>query len=174
MKVRAYADRDAPILMRLFHDTVHEVCRRDYDAAALAAWAPATGLDAEVWRARFARTRPWVAVAEAVADADETPVGFLELDESGRIDCCYVDHRRQRRGVGTLLMRHALAVAAASRVARLTADVSITARPFFARHGFVVVRTQAVRRSGVTLQNHVMERHLTPEDWCMPDRADAG
>src|SRR5687767_7138031 len=103
MKVRAYADRDAPVLLRLFPDAVHEVCRRDYDAAALAAWAPATGLDPEIWRVRFARTRPWVAL-----DDGDVPRGFLELDDHGHIDCCYVDYRTQRRGVGSLLMAHAL------------------------------------------------------------------
>jgi GNAT superfamily N-acetyltransferase len=155
MRVRPYRDMDAPMLMRLFHDTVHTVCRADYDAAALAAWSRPPGLDPAVWRTRFAGTRPWVAV-----DANDTPLGFLELDRDGHVDCCYVDHRRQRRGVGTLLMQQALAVAAATRIARLTAEVSITARPFFAHHGFVVVRPQDVRRNGATLRNYVMERML--------------
>jgi putative acetyltransferase len=160
MRIRAYRDADAPLLMRLFHATVHEVCRADYPSAALEAWAPAAGLDPDVWRTRFARTRPWVAVAED----DDAPVGFLELDADGHIDCCYAHHRWQRRGVGTLLLGHALALAARARFPRLTADVSITARPFFARHGFAVVRAQDVRRNGETLRNFVMERVLAPKE----------
>ena len=154
MIVRAYEEADAPVLMRLFHDTVHAVCVADYTPAELDAWSPAAGLDPARWRARFARTRPWVAVAAS----DGPPVGFLELDDAGHIDCCYAHRDWQRRGVGTALLAHALGVARAARIPRLDAEVSVTALPFFTRHGFAVVRAQQVERHGRTLRNYVMER----------------
>jgi ribosomal protein S18 acetylase RimI-like enzyme len=150
--------------MRLFHDTVHTVCRADYGEAELDAWSPASGLDPERWRERFARTRPWVALAEG------RPVGFLEVDQDGHIDCCYAARDRQRRGVGTALLAHATGIARGAGLARLYAEVSITALPFFARRGFRVVRTQEVERRGQTLRNHLMERSLRPEDSPMPTR----
>ena len=162
--VRAYRDTDAPILMRLFHDTVHIVCRDDYGPAELAAWSPASELDARRWAERFARTRPWVAVA------DGEPVGFLELEADGHIDCCYAHHAWQRRGVGTALMRRALGVARAARVPRLHAEVSITAVPFFRRHGFSLGAARRVERHGQILRNFSMELALPTEDALMPDR----
>ena len=158
LMVRGYRPDDAVSLMRLMHDTVHTVCRADYTSRQLEAWSPAAGLDAARWRERFARTRPWVAVADA------QPVGFLELLPDGLIDCCYVHHQHQRRRVGTALMAHAFAEARAHGMARLFAAVSLTALPFFSRHGFTVVRPQDVERNGVTLRNLAMEHHFELEE----------
>lgn len=165
MKVRSYVERDAPALMRLFHDTVHAVCRADYSAAELAAWSPESGLDPARWRERFAQTLPWVAVADGDA------VGFFELGTDGHIDCCYAHRGWQRRGVGTALMAQALAVAQAAGTDRLFAEVSITAVPFFTRHGFVLGAARRVERQGQTLRNFSMERPLRTEDLLMPSRA---
>ncbi len=166
MRVRAYREADATALMRLFHDTVHTVCRADYGAAELAAWSPESDLDPARWHARFARTRPWVATV-----ATDEPVGFLELAADGHIDCCYAHHAWQRRGVGTALMTHALAAARAAGTSRLFAEVSLTAVPFFTRHGFVLGAARRVERSGQTLRNFAMERTLRTEDPSMPSPA---
>lgn len=45
-------------------------------------------------------------------------------------------------------------------VPRLFAEVSITARPFFERHGFVVLTEQQVLVREVALTNYRMERWL--------------
>lgn len=158
--VRRYRDDDAAPLMQLMHDTVHTVCRADYTARELEAWSPPADLDLDRWRERFVRTRPWVAVAVA----REEPVGFLELLPDGHVDCCYVHHQQQRRRVGTALMARAVPEARAHGITRLFAEVSLTAEPFFARHGFTVVRPQDVERNGVTLHNLSMERHLGLEE----------
>ncbi len=46
----------------------------------------------------------------------------------------------------------------------LTSDVSKTAEPFFALHGFDVVERRFPIRAGVTLQNALMRKILAPED----------
>jgi putative acetyltransferase len=43
---------------------------------------------------------------------------------------------------------------------RLFAEVSVTARPFFERHGFVVLAEQQVVVRDVALVNYRMERRL--------------
>ncbi len=158
MTVREYREQDAAALAWLMHETVHAVCRHDYTPAELAAWSPAADVEAPHWRERFARTRPWVAVA------DDRLVGFLDLMPDGHVDCCYVHHGWQRRGVGTALMRRALATARSAATERLHAEVSITAVPFFTAHGFAITRAQEVERNGVVLRNCRMERIVTPED----------
>lgn len=156
--VREYREPDAAFLGRLLHETVHAVCRADYTQDELAAWAPAAAVDSPRWRERFASTRPWVAVE------DDRPVGFLELLPDGHVECCYVHHRFQRRGVGTALLARALATARGAGVARLYADVSITAVPFFRAHGFAITRPQQVERNGATLRNFRMERIVVLEE----------
>jgi len=45
-------------------------------------------------------------------------------------------------------------------MAQMSAEVSITARPFFERRGFCVVREMQTEVRGVTLVNYLMERHI--------------
>ncbi|MNW05959.1 putative acyltransferase [compost metagenome] len=42
----------------------------------------------------------------------------------------------------------------------LTADVSLTAQPFFAHHGFELVERREVVRDGVTIPNALMRKRL--------------
>ncbi|MET4004778.1 hypothetical protein BJ956_002373 [Arthrobacter psychrochitiniphilus] len=50
--------------------------------------------------------------------------------------------------------------ARAERLTELTADVSITARPFFERYGFVVKAKQHPVMVGVQLTNYAMTKNL--------------
>ena len=45
-------------------------------------------------------------------------------------------------------------------ISRLYSEVSITARPFYERMGFKVVKEQQVEMRGQVLTNFVMEKHL--------------
>jgi putative acetyltransferase len=152
-----YRRADAGALMRLFHDTVHSTCSTDYTPEQLAAWSPASGLDVEAWRARFDAKKPFV------ASVGLEPIGFIELEADGHIDCLYVHRDFQRRGVATRLLEHAVARARARSMRRLYVEASITAVPFFVRHHFSVVRSQEVERRGQWLKNFVMERLLERE-----------
>jgi putative acetyltransferase len=154
MVIRDYQPGDAQTLMQLFHRTVHTVCAADYSPEQLAAWSPVAGQQLDRWSRRFAVKRPFVA---AVAG---DPVGFLELEPDGHIDGMYVHSEHQRQRVGTRLLHHAIAQARRRGLRRLHAEVSITARPFFERHGFQLVREQEVERHGQRLRNSVMELHL--------------
>jgi ribosomal protein S18 acetylase RimI-like enzyme len=154
MVIRDYDPADAKALMELFHATVHAVCRSDYSPEQLSAWSPQSGQDVKRWKERFATTRPFVAVGGDAA------LGFLELGRDGHIDCLYVRHDRQRQGIGSRLMDHAVAEAYRASLRRLDAEVSITAFAFFERHGFVVTRAQEVECNGQRLKNFVMHRML--------------
>ena len=152
--IRDYEPGDARALMELFHRTVHTVCAADYTPEQLAAWSPAAGQQLERWSRRFAVKRPFVATSE------RGPVGFLELEPDGHIDGMYVHSDVQRQQVGTRLLQHAITQARRWGLRRLHAEVSITALPFFRRHGFQLVRKQEVERNGQWLRNSVMELQL--------------
>ena len=77
-------------------------------------------------------------------------IGFADLAEDGYLDRLYVHRDWQGRGVATALCD-------ALPDARLT-HASLTARPFFEKRGWHVVREQQVERRGVRLTNFVMER----------------
>ena len=144
---------DAPQLLRLFKETIRQVNAADYSPAQIAAWAPDEISEAD-WAARFSGR--FVVVAEAEGDI----AGFAELERDGRIDRFYVSATHQGLGVGRALLAALVEHAEQVGIARLSADVSITARPFFERQGFVVVAPQIVTLRGVEFLNYRMARSL--------------
>ena len=76
------------------------------------------------------------------------------------IDMLFVAPQFQRRGVARQPIRHVETHARSVQVTELTADVSITARPFFERHGFTAETEQHPVRGGVPLTNYRMKKKL--------------
>ncbi len=87
-------------------------------------------------------------------------MGFGDLAADGYLDRLYVHPNFQRCGVATAICGALEAHARLLGVPAVTTHASITARPFFERRGYHVVREQQVERAGVTLINFVMERTL--------------
>lgn len=74
---------------------------------------------------RWSRIKPFVAVENGVC------LGFAELEDAGHINCFFVHHEHNRRGVGSLLMDACIKEARAHGYDKVHAEVSITAKPFF-------------------------------------------
>ena len=110
--------------------------------------------DACRWAERQSTRKTYVAVIAGKI------VGFAELEKSGHIDgfYCHTDH--QRCGVGRALLRRVKTEAHRQGNQKMSADVSITARPFFEHQGFRLVREQEVTLRGRTMTNFLMEHDL--------------
>jgi putative acetyltransferase len=65
-----------------------------------------------------------------------------------------------RRGIGSALMQCVHEEAHALGITELTANVSLTAEPFFRHHGFDVVERRKPVIRGVTLANALMRKVL--------------
>lgn len=146
--LRPYVPADAPALAALYHRTVHTVCRADYSPEELNAWSPASP-DAAVWNPTLLAHRT------LVAEVDGCIAGFADMAEDGYLDRLYVSADHQRMGVASTLC-DALEAACAAPV--LTTHASLTAKGFFLRRGYEVVRAQQVERRGVLLTNFVMHK----------------
>ena len=142
MYLRKYTPSDCAALAALFYETIHSVNARDYPQEQLDAWADGH-VELAAWNASFLEHTTLVAVE------GETIVGFADLAADGYLDRLYVHRDWQRRGVASALCD-------ALPGARVT-HASLTARPFFERRGWRVVREQQVERHGVLLTNFVME-----------------
>lgn len=150
MTVRCYRPGDLPALLRLFYDTVHTVCAADYTPAQLDAWAPKTP-DAAGWEASL---RGRTALA---AEENGAILGFGSIGPDGYLDLLYVHKDCQRRGVAAVLCDF---LETLYPVERVTVHASETARPFFEKRGYRLLRPQRVERRGQTLTNYVMEKEL--------------
>ena len=154
-RIRNYREGDAPEIARLFYETVRSVNRKDYSEEQVEAWAPGVP-DPDEWHERMTGRRT------LVAEGGGQVVGFAELEGDGHLDMLYLHKDAVRRGVGSGLYRAVEREARASGLGRIFTEASITARPFFERHGFRVVREQTVTVRGVPMTNFAMEKPLPP------------
>ena len=154
MLIRFQKNSDIPDITQLYYDTIHRINCNDYTREQIDAWAPSVP-DVSFWKERAKNYRVYV------AEEDNRIVGFTELEASGHIDCFFVHHQWQRRGVGTRLLERVVVSAPREGIPRLFAEVSITAAPFFRNRGFVVVSENEAIRRDVKLKQFAMERWLT-------------
>ncbi|MES1265158.1 MAG: GNAT family N-acetyltransferase [Variovorax sp.] len=137
----------------MYFTAIHEIASSDYSPGQLDAWAPAD-LDPALWASRVQGIRPFVALL-----GDEI-VGYADVQHDGYIDHFFVSGAHPRQGIGTRLMARIHEEARLLGLTELTSDVSMTAEPFFALHGFKVVERRFPVRRGVTLQNALMRKAL--------------
>ena len=95
----------------------------------------------------------YVAVEENVA------VGFVAFTED-ELAWLYVRPDHQRKGIARALCDGLEQGAKGEGVTRMTVHASITARGFFEKRGWRVVKEQQVERKGILLTNFVMEKAL--------------
>ncbi|HEV2094366.1 MAG TPA: GNAT family N-acetyltransferase [Rubrobacter sp.] len=151
--MRDYREDDAGPICRLFFETVRSVNLGDYSPEQVRAWAPAPP-DPAAWHGRMSGRHT------LVAEGDDGVVGFVELEEDGHLDMLYCRQDAVGRGVGSRLYAAAEERARGLGLGHVFTEASITARSFFERHGFRVVRRNVVVRHGVELVNFSMEKTL--------------
>lgn len=154
MKIRNYKPSDCKEMAELFYHTIHTVNAKDYTEEQLNVWA--TGqVDLEKWNQSFLEHYSIVAV-----DGDRI-TGFGDIDETGYLDRLYVHADHQNQCVATAIC-DALEQTAPGNI---TTHASITARPFFEKRGYKIIKEQQVERQGIFLTNFIMEKEMTPDDW---------
>ena len=148
MVIRKYYLSDCKEIIELFYNTVHIVNAKDYTKEQLDVWA--TGkVELEKWDKSFQEHFTVVAVD------NEIIVGFGDIDKTGYLDCLYVHHNYQKKGVATAICNH-LEKAVQSNI---TTYASITAKPFFEKRGYEVIKEQQVERQGIFLTNFYMKKY---------------
>ena len=151
MDIRRYRSEDCREMAALFYDTVHEVNAADYTKEQLDAWA--CGLvDMETWNRSFEEH------FTVIAQAEGRITGFGDMSADGYLDRLYVHRDYQGKGIGTMICNR-LEQAVSGNI---ITHASITARPFFEKRGYRVVKEQQVERQGVFLTN--FEMVLATED----------
>lgn len=153
MVLRRYRTSDCGRMAELFHETVHSVNAADYTKEQLDAWATGN-VDLTAWDKSF--LEHFTIVAEETGDDGKRIVGFGDIDSTGYLDRLYVRKDRQRRGIASAICGE---LENAADAAKITTHASITARPFFQKRGYRVVREQQVERGGILLTNYVMEKY---------------
>ena len=154
IEIRKYRPQDARELANIYYHTIHNINIADYSEEQINAWAPESCLELDGWE------RKWEKLSPIVATISDQIVGFAEFEDNGHIDCFYVHHQFQGKGVGSVLIKEIDQRALQKNISKIFAEVSITAKTFFLKKGFQVTKNQIVTIRGVELRNFLMEKIL--------------
>ena len=145
MIIREYETSDCKATTDLFYNTVHTVNAKDYTKEQLDVWA--TGqVDLEKWNESLQEHFSVVAVEDGII------VGFGDIDQTGYLDRLFVHVSYQKKGIATAICNRL----EQSVQGDITTHASITAKPFFEKRGYKLVKEQQVERQGIFLTNYVM------------------
>lgn len=148
MDLRRYQQSDCKELVELFYHTVHTINAKDYTQEQLNVWATKQA-DLEMWNQLLQKHFSIVAVDDGMI------VGFGDIDMSGYLDHLFVHANYQGKGIATAICDQ-LEQAVQGII---VTHASITARPFFEKRGYQVVKEQKVERQGNFLTNFVMKKY---------------
>lgn len=82
------------------------------------------------------------------------------MNAEGYLHSMFVHKDWQGKGVATLLLSEVEKIARRYGVHKISVEVSVTARSFFDKRGYTVVREQKARAKKLYLTNYVMEKAL--------------
>ena len=148
MILRKYVPSDSITLLKLFYNTVHIINRKDYTENQCNAWATKT-VDLEQWNISFLQHYTIVAENNGII------VGFGDIDKTGYLDRLFVHHKYQHRKIASAIC---VELEKAVNVTDITTYASITAKGFFEKRGYHIVKEQQVKRCGIFLKNYKMNK----------------
>ncbi|MDE6949633.1 MAG: GNAT family N-acetyltransferase [Lachnospiraceae bacterium] len=148
MLVREYQISDCKEITELFYNTVHTVNAKDYTKEQLDVWATEQ-VDLEKWNQSLQEHYSIVVIENKVI------VGFGDIDKTGCIDRLFVHAYYQGKGIATIICNQLEQTVQGD----ITTHASITAKPFFEKRGYKVVKEQQVERQGVFLTNFCMKKN---------------
>ena len=85
---------------------------------------------------------------------------FSSITPQGYLHSMFIHKDFQGKGVATLLLNEIERYAVAAGITRITSEVSITARPFFEKRGYIVEVEQKRRANQLSLTNYWMAKSL--------------
>lgn len=153
-KLLPLEDKDIPEMQELFRSTVLNVNIRHYTKEEVEDWA-SCGDSVEHLKELLSHNHFIGAFDEA-----SRMVGFSSMNKDGYLHSMFVHKDWQGKGVATQLLSEVEHIAKQWGVAEITSEVSLTARPFFEKKGYEIVKMQKHRANKLELTNFIMRKLL--------------
>lgn len=144
---------DLDEMKQLYVGTIMKVCENDYSFK-----------EREQWSSSVNKTERWIEIAETqyvlLAEIDQQIVAYATLKDGNYIDFFYVHKDFQRRGIAQQLLKQLEGKAIDLGSRAISSDISITAKPFFEKNGFIEIAKQRNIIGNEVLINYKMEKQL--------------
>ncbi len=150
--IRAALQSDAVELKKLFQNTVLAINRRDYSQAEVEDWA-SCGDDLSNIEDMI-KTHYFIVAVNQQSEI----VGFSSITPQGYLHSMFVHKNFQGEGIATMLLNEIEQYAITNGIIRITSEVSLTARPFFEKRGYIVEEEQKRKANKLSLTNFWMAK----------------
>lgn len=152
--IRVAQQSDVIELRDLYKNTVLEINRRDYSQEEVEDWA-SCGDDLAKIKGMI-ETHYFI----VVVDQQSQVVGFSSITPQGYLHSMFIHKDFQGKGIATILLNEIERYATATGLIRVTSEVSLTARPFFEKRGYIVEEEQKRKANMLSLTNFWMAKKL--------------
>jgi len=153
MTLRPFTAADSSQAAAVFRDAIERIAAADYSPAQCRAWAAHVD-DEDAFGRRLGEgyTR--------VAEDDQGLVAFGQLHPADHVEYLYCHSRGRGRGHAAAILGELEAEARRRGQTILCSEASLTARPFFEKHGYRVLAEETVQRGAVGLRRFRMSKSL--------------
>lgn len=152
--IRKALQSDAVELKELYQNTIRTINRRDYSQEEVEDWA-SCGEDLSKWEGMI-KTHYFIVAVDQLSQI----VGLSTITPQGYLHSMFVHKDFQGVGVATRLLEEIERYAAENQILRITSEVSLTARPFFERRGYIVEAEQKRKANQLSLTNFWMAKEM--------------
>ncbi|WP_294629693.1 GNAT family N-acetyltransferase [uncultured Bacteroides sp.] len=149
--IRTARQSDASEIKELFQNTVLTVNRQNYSQEEVEDWASC---------GKVARIEEMIKTHYFIVAVNQQMqiAGFSSITPQGYLHSMFVHKDFQGKGVATALLSEIEQYADTAGIKRITSEVSLTARPFFEKRGFVVEKEQKAKANKLFLTNFQMAK----------------
>lgn len=152
--IRRADKTDIPTITTLFRETIVHINSKDYPPDEIEDWSS--------WHANIGRWEEKVRDQYfIVAIMEGEIVGFASLADDGYLDFMFVHKDYQGRGIAREMLEELEIKALKNGNSMIYSDVSITARRFFERSGFVIEKQQLKKSKKKELINFRMRKKIS-------------
>ena len=152
--IRVALQSDTVELKQLFQNTVLAINRRDYSQAEVEDWASCGDNLANI--KDMIKTHYFLVAVNQQSEI----VGFSSITPQGNLHSMFVHKDFQGKGIATMLLNEIEQYAITYGIMRITSEVSLTARPFFEKRGYMVEEEQKRKANQLSLTNFWMAKQM--------------
>lgn len=152
--IRVALQSDTVELKQLFQNTVLAINRRDYSQAEVEDWASCGDNLANI--KDMIKTHYFIVAVNQQSEI----VGFSSITPQGYLHSMFVHKDFQGKGIAIMLLNEIEQYAITNGIIRITSEVSLTARPFFEKRGYIVEEEQKRKANKLSLTNFWMAKQV--------------
>ncbi|MHD0318666.1 GNAT family N-acetyltransferase [Fusobacterium sp. THCT1E2] len=156
MILRKYKSDDCLNLLKLFYDTVRTVNKKDYNNKQLSVWAPDNYIEEkyDIWQKYLSEN------FTIIAEINGEIAGFGDIEKTGYLNRLFIHKDYQHMGIASAIVKELEEYAEKICICTIITEASITAKPFFEKLGYTLIKEQQVERKGIFLTNYVMKKNI--------------